>query len=300
MLHAHTSRAQARTAALARAHADVTARHPLVLGIALGAVLSVAIVTSSASSAAAAVEDHSGAVTALLQVPDGMADATPSGAVSLALPLAGISEDAAATLAEAQGAVSDAQAVTADVSAADLALNVESTTIDTTDLEAGIDVLTDLDSLPPIVQAVQVAEAAEDIAPVTAATGALRTALTQAQEKKAAEERAAAALAAANTVDGAKATAKRLASSEYGWGSDQFSCLVSLWTKESGWNYRAYNAGSGATGIPQALPGSKMATAGSDWKTNATTQITWGLSYIDRAYGSPCAAWSHSQATDWY
>ncbi|WP_236778958.1 hypothetical protein [Agromyces seonyuensis] len=111
---------------------------------------------------------------------------------------------------------------------------------------------------------------------------------------------AAAAQAAANTVEGAKATAQSMAASKYGWGGDQFSCLVSLWSKESGWNYQAYNAGSGATGIPQALPGSKMASAGSDWQSNASTQISWGLDYISRAYGTPCAAWGHSQSVNWY
>ncbi len=91
-----------------------------------------------------------------------------------------------------------------------------------------------------------------------------------------------------------------MASANYGWGEDEFSCLVSLWNKESGWNYQAYNASSGATGIPQALPGSKMASAGSDWQTNATTQIAWGLQYISAVYGAPCGAWSHSQAVNWY
>jgi uncharacterized protein YabE (DUF348 family) len=84
-----------------------------------------------------------------------------------------------------------------------------------------------------------------------------------------------------------------------GWGSDQFSCLVSLWSKESGWRTDAANP-SGAYGIPQALPGSKMASAGADWQTNPTTQITWGLGYISGVYGTPCAAWAHSQATNWY
>ncbi|MCI2958865.1 hypothetical protein MN032_14290 [Agromyces atrinae] len=115
-----------------------------------------------------------------------------------------------------------------------------------------------------------------------------------------AEAEAAAALAAANTPDGARATAAALASELYGWGSGEFSCLNSLWQKESGWNYQAYNASSGATGIPQSLPGSKMATAGADWETNAATQIRWGLDYIARGYGSPCSAWSHSQAVNWY
>ena len=111
---------------------------------------------------------------------------------------------------------------------------------------------------------------------------------------------AAQALANANTVDGAKATAANLASSQYGWGSDQFSCLSNLWQKESGWNYQASNGSSGATGIPQALPGSKMASFGSDWATNATTQIKWGLDYISRSYGTPCSAWGHSQSVNWY
>jgi resuscitation-promoting factor RpfB len=84
-----------------------------------------------------------------------------------------------------------------------------------------------------------------------------------------------------------------------GWSSDQFSCLVSLWNKESGWRTNAANP-SGAYGIPQALPGSKMASAGSDWQTNAATQISWGLGYIASVYGSPCSAWAHSQATNWY
>jgi hypothetical protein len=83
-----------------------------------------------------------------------------------------------------------------------------------------------------------------------------------------------------------------------GW-SGQFSCLNSLWNKESGWKVSAYNP-SGAYGIPQALPGSKMASAGSDWQTNPATQIEWGLDYISSTYGTPCAAWSHSQADNWY
>ncbi|WP_241843172.1 hypothetical protein [Agromyces albus] len=117
-----------------------------------------------------------------------------------------------------------------------------------------------------------------------------------------AEEAAAAAqaLAAGNTPDGARATARSLAAAKYGWGDAQFQCLDQLWQKESGWSYTAYNASSGATGIPQSLPGSKMATAGADWETNATTQVTWGLDYIARGYGTPCSAWSHSQSVNWY
>jgi hypothetical protein len=86
----------------------------------------------------------------------------------------------------------------------------------------------------------------------------------------------------------------------YGWSSSQFTCLVSLWNQESGWNVYATNPTSGAYGIPQALPGSKMASAGADWQTDAATQIRWGLSYIKSLYGSPCGAWSHEEADGWY
>ena len=87
---------------------------------------------------------------------------------------------------------------------------------------------------------------------------------------------------------------------EFGFPSSQFSCLDSLWTKESGWNPRADNPTSSAYGIPQSLPGSKMASSGPDWMYNPATQIHWGLGYIRDRYGSPCAAWSHSQAVNWY
>jgi hypothetical protein len=85
----------------------------------------------------------------------------------------------------------------------------------------------------------------------------------------------------------------------YGWSQDQFGCLDSLWIRESHWNVHAANP-SGAYGIPQALPGSKMASAGSDWQNNAVTQIKWGLGYIADRYGSPCGAWAHSEGHGWY
>ena len=85
-----------------------------------------------------------------------------------------------------------------------------------------------------------------------------------------------------------------------GWSESEFSCLSALWKKESGWNHFAMNRSSGAYGIPQALPGEKMASAGSDWATNPATQIQWGLGYIEGRYGTPCAAWGHSQAKNWY
>lgn len=80
----------------------------------------------------------------------------------------------------------------------------------------------------------------------------------------------------------------------------QFECLTLLWNAESGWNHRAQNRSSGAYGIPQALPGHKMKSAGSDWQTNPETQINWGLSYISQRYGQPCDAWNHFKRKRWY
>ncbi|MER7518558.1 transglycosylase SLT domain-containing protein [Streptomyces sp. NPDC126499] len=82
--------------------------------------------------------------------------------------------------------------------------------------------------------------------------------------------------------------------------ADQFQCFSNIVDHESGWNYRATNPSSGAYGLVQALPGSKMSSAGADWRTNPATQIKWGLSYMDGRYGSPCGAWSFWQANHWY
>jgi hypothetical protein len=92
--------------------------------------------------------------------------------------------------------------------------------------------------------------------------------------------------------------AKMLAS--HGWGPSEMDPLVHLWNRESGWRTSAYNPSGGAYGIPQALPSSKLASAGSDWRTSASTQIRWGLSYIADVYGSPTAAWAHELAQGWY
>lgn len=84
------------------------------------------------------------------------------------------------------------------------------------------------------------------------------------------------------------------------FGDDQYSCLVKLWERESNWRVQAKNSSSGAYGIPQSLPGSKMATEGSDWMTNPETQIRWGVKYIKGRYGSPCGALAHSDKLGWY
>ncbi|MCP2371661.1 hypothetical protein BJ978_002337 [Agromyces terreus] len=97
----------------------------------------------------------------------------------------------------------------------------------------------------------------------------------------------------------AQAIARDMMSSRYGWGADQFGCLVELWNRESGWNVYASNP-SGAYGIPQALPGSKMSSAGADWASNPATQISWGLGYIADRYGSACGAYNTALSQGWY
>jgi hypothetical protein len=97
----------------------------------------------------------------------------------------------------------------------------------------------------------------------------------------------------------AKAYAFELLKSK-GYAAEQYSCLVKLWIRESQWRVNAYNKSSGAYGIPQALPGSKMSTEGADWMTNPETQIRWGVNYIDARYGTPCGALAHSDKLGWY
>ena len=116
-------------------------------------------------------------------------------------------------------------------------------------------------------------------------------------EPKAAGATGGASAPAAGTPD--PGTAQAIALGYVGAGAE-FDCLVALWNRESHWNVYSNNTSSGAYGIPQALPGSKMASAGADWATNPDTQIRWGLGYIMGRYGSPCNAWGHSQSVGWY
>jgi hypothetical protein len=104
----------------------------------------------------------------------------------------------------------------------------------------------------------------------------------------------------ARVPDGARAVAREIAQSKYGWGSFQFACLNKLWTKESNWRYKARNKSSGAHGIPQALPATKMESIGTDWRTNPVTQISWGLRYIEVRYETPCKAYKKFQRSRWY
>jgi len=166
-----------------------------------------------------------------------------------------------------------------------------------------------------------IAEAADEQGRATLAQQAFQLRLTQTRDaiaqrqtaKKLAAEKAAAARRAGTRTQAAaqpspaapaaSGSPRQIAEAmlgSFGWSSSQFSCLDPLWEHESGWSVTAVNPGSGAYGIPQALPGSRMASAGPDWQANAATQIRWGLEYIKGTYGSPCAAWAHSQATGWY
>ena len=99
---------------------------------------------------------------------------------------------------------------------------------------------------------------------------------------------------------GAKLVAKALIAEKYQWGEGQYACLNKLWTKESHWNYKARNKVSGAHGIPQALPATKMEIVGTDWRTNPVTQISWGLKYINERYDTPCKAWGKFKRSRWY
>jgi len=224
---------------------------------------------------------------------------------------------------DAAGGILDAQAVKQaedTLSVATGTLAAANGKVDPAPLAASVSALGDYELLAPERVFELVAETASQDAAVKAQVAefdrvAAEKAAAEAAAKAAAEKAAAEAAAAeAESSSGssasypsgpanptaAQATARDLMASMYGWGDDQFGCLVDLWNKESGWNVYAQNPSSGAYGIPQALPGSKMGTAGADWQTNAATQIKWGLGYIAGRYGNPCGAWSHSASVGWY
>lgn len=104
----------------------------------------------------------------------------------------------------------------------------------------------------------------------------------------------------ARTPDGAREIAKSVSKEKYGWSSKQFTCLDNLWTRESHWNYKARNPRTGAHGIAQALPATKMEVVGTDWRTNPITQIEWGLYYISVRYDTPCKAYSKFRRSGYY
>lgn len=316
---------------LRRAERRIRRRPVLIASTLAVGILAAASFTTAAPTAQA---EASGAPTARLS---GFALASYSTPLQTRAAQTGVSADAPAApddvRAAADAAISAAQTVTADITASGLDIGVPAITVDTAALELALQGLDRAENLP----VAYVADYAEAVAAETAAVGeqvsGLRGKLDaaialkaqqEAEEKARREAEAAAAAAAAEAakkanarpsapnpvyatggaVGGtspadAQATARGMIGG-YGWGDDQFACLVSLWHKESGWNYQAYNRSSGAYGIPQALPGSKMSTAGADWQTNPATQIAWGLGYISGRYGTPCGAWGHSQSVGWY
>jgi hypothetical protein len=304
MHHAPDSRRARRTAARARR------THTAGAVVAIGLVALAGLSATAPAYASQASSEPGAAAVAVLGSDAGT--------------LREISSDAQSSLDDARAALTTAGPVTADISASGLEVGVPVTTIDTSALRDHMERLAAFDVMPALLLAAITDETVTVARRVLAHAGVLRGRLEVAEAQKAAEEAAAqaalaaaeaaaqaqrdaeaaaaaaVALANANTPEGAQATARQLAAANYGWGEGEFSCLLSLWSKESGWNYLAYNDSSGATGIPQSLPGSKMASAGADWQTNATTQIAWGLEYISAVFGSPCSAWGHSQATDWY
>ncbi|WP_426998193.1 hypothetical protein [Pseudarthrobacter sp. N5] len=144
------------------------------------------------------------------------------------------------------------------------------------------------------------AKVAQDKAAADSAAAAQATA---AEDSRKASEAAAAAAAAIPVAVDDPAAAKAYAASQlaaYGWGQDQMQALSTLWDKESGWKTTATNSSSGAYGIVQSLPGTKMASVGTDWESNYKTQIKWGLNYIKERYGSPSGALSFHYANNWY
>lgn len=162
-------------------------------------------------------------------------------------------------------------------------------------------------SIPPVADRLDDSRAPAQSrrAAVAAAAHQEELAAAAARATVAAERRAAAARSSRDrqrarlVATNPRAVARALVA-QRGWSSSEFGCLDNLWTKESGWQHTARNRASGAYGIPQALPGAKMATAGPDWRTNPATQMTWGLNYIADRYGTPCSAWAHSISTNWY
>lgn len=134
-----------------------------------------------------------------------------------------------------------------------------------------------------------------------AAAAARKAAAARAEAaRRAAAERASREARRRALYSGDPRTIARAMLADYGWGDGQWGCLDALWTRESGWQVHETNPSSGAYGIPQSLPGSKMAWAGADWRDNPRTQIRWGLHYIAQRYGAPCGAWRHSQSYNFY
>jgi hypothetical protein len=135
---------------------------------------------------------------------------------------------------------------------------------------------------------------------ISAQHGKLRAAAKKAAAEKAAIKRALANRGYAPGTTDPRDIARQILKNKYGYGSSQFDCFNNIIMRESMWRVNATNPSSGAYGIPQALPGSKMATVASDWRTNPATQIIWGIEYMKDRYGSPCGAWGFKSSHGWY
>ena len=259
--------------------------------VAIGVAIGLVALTGVTSAMPAVAATQSLATQVIAAAPEG----------SPAETLLEIAEDAQSTRDAARAALIEAAAVTADIAASGLDVGAANTVVDTTDLRARLDRMSGVDLVPALLvpglsedtatetrrvvaratdlrgklEAAQAQKAAEEAA-AAAAAAAQKAAEEAAAEAQRQAEAAAAALAAANTPEGAKVIAQQMASASYGWGqiSSRASCRCG--TRSPAGTTRPTTP-SGATGIPQALPGSKMASAGSDWQTNATTQIAWGL-----------------------
>ncbi|MEV7080858.1 transglycosylase SLT domain-containing protein [Streptomyces sp. NPDC093516] len=218
-------------------------------------------------------------------------------------------------------AVASATAVTAVGSVVGATSSSVAQTNDAEAAAAGVTLLADIPSGQQAgVQAASLAEQADTQALVADASAkkaaeesARRAAAKSAAEKKEAAEqaarqakeraeakRAASRSASSFSVQSSYTVAQIQAMAAQMVPGGQFQCFSNIVNHESSWNYRAVNPSSGAYGLFQALPGSKMSSSGSDWQTNPATQIKWGLNYMNNSYGSACKAWDFWQANHWY
>jgi hypothetical protein len=150
--------------------------------------------------------------------------------------------------------------------------------------------------------AVQEKDRVAAVAAAKAAAGARREAAAKVARDKARKALAAKKQAILKNAQADPRAAAQAIMGDYGFDASQWGCLDNLWNGESDWRWTAENSSSGAYGIPQSLPGSKMASVASDWRTNPVTQIKWGLQYIKSSYGTPCGAWAQwqSRSPHWY
>ena len=218
---------------------------------------------------------------------------TGLGAAGVGIPTAGV--ERAEASGDAAGLLGSGPAGAASGTGAAAALDAR-TAAEVSSRSAARDAAVDAEQVR---RAEQGSDAAREGAQATRAASAAEVAAQQAAAQAAEAERQRVAAEQAAAVADPRAAGRAMAA-QRGWGPDQFACLDNLWTKESGWVATADNPTSDAYGIPQSLPGEKMAAAGADWATNPVTQISWGLTYIADVYGTPCSAWAHSRATNWY